>query len=277
MKILYVTDLHGADWKYDRIFEAAKTMKVDMVLNGGDMMPLRGNLLHQDRFIIDFLDEYFSNFNSEKIYYITMLGNDDLQKFDDFFQKTCDKYKYIINIGNSIFEFNSYEFIGFFLVPDLPFALKDRARKDAKKFEFPKQFGKPVISTSKGWIKIDDWFSYADTLPTIEDEINDLVRPSNMEKAIYIIHTPPSNLSLDVCHDGRKVGSKAVYEFLKKNQPLLSFHGHIHESCEVSGKWYNKIGRTLCIQPGQSHYHEKYLIYALIDLETMEFERKIIN
>ena len=109
-----------------------------------------------------------------------------------------------------------------------------------------------------------------------EEEINDLVRPSNMEKAIYIIHTPPSNISLDVCHDGKKVGSKAVYEFLKKYQPLLSFHGHIHESAEVSGKWYNNIGRTLCIQPGQSHYHEKYLVYTLIDLETMELERKVI-
>ena len=276
MKILYCTDIHGAEWKYDRIFEIAKTMNVDIVLNGGDLLPLRGNLLNQDQFIINYLDEYFSHFNSERIYYITMLGNDDLRKFDDFFQKTCDKYDYIINIGNYVFEVNSYEFIGMNLVPDLPFALKDRARMDTKEFEFPKQFGKPVISTSNGWKKIEDWFSYVDTIPTIEEEINDLVRPSNMEKAIYIIHTPPSNVSLDVCHDGKKVGSKAVYEFLKKNQPLLSFHGHIHESAEVSGKWYNKIGRTLCIQPGQSHYHEKYLIYALIDLETMELERKVI-
>ena len=82
MKILYVTDLHGAEWKYDRIFEIAKTMNVDIVLNGGDMLPLRGNLLNQDQFIINYLDEYFSHFNSERIYYITMLGNDDLLKFD---------------------------------------------------------------------------------------------------------------------------------------------------------------------------------------------------
>ncbi len=276
MKILYITDLHGAEWKYDRISEIAKTENIDIVLNGGDMLPLRGNLLHQDRFIIEYLDDYFSQFNSERIYYITMLGNDDLQKFDEIFQKTCDKYEYIINIGNTIFELNGFEFIGMNLVPDLPFALKDRARKDAKEFEFPKQFGKPVISTSNGWNKIADWFSYVDTLPTIEEEMNSLVRPSNMEKAIYIIHTPPCKLSLDVCHDGRKVGSKAVYDFIKKNQPLLSFHGHIHESAEVSGKWYNKIGRTISIQPGQSHYHENSIVYSLIDLETMELERKVI-
>ncbi len=276
MKILYATDIHGSEWKYERIYKEAQLMNVDMVINGGDMLPLKGNILNQDKFIINFLDEYFSNFNSESIYYITMLGNDDLQKFDDFFQSICDKYDFIININSRKFEINNYEIIGMNLVPDLPFALKDRARKDTKEFEFPKQFGKPVVSRSNGWEKIDDWFSYVDTLPTIEEEMNNLVRPSAMENAIYIIHTPPSNLFLDVCHDGRKVGSKAVYEFLKKNQPLLSFHGHIHESFEVSGKWYTKLGRTLCVQPGQSQYHEKYLVYALIDLETMEIERKII-
>jgi hypothetical protein len=162
------------------------------------------------------------------------------------------------------------------LVPDLPFALKDRARKDTKEFVFPRQIGKPVLSTSNGWKKIDNWFSYIDTLPTIEEEINNLVKPSNIEKAIYVIHTPPSDISLDICHDGRKVGSRAIYEFLKKTQPLLSFHGHIHESPETLGKWFNKIGRTICIQPGQSHYHQKYLVYVVIDLKTMTLDRKIV-
>jgi Icc-related predicted phosphoesterase len=276
MKILYVTDLHGSEWKYDRIFEIAKSISADIVINGGDMFPLRGNLLHQDDFIINYLDKHFSNFNSERIFYLTMLGNDDLQKFDDFFQTICNKYDYILNINFQRIEINDFEFIGMNLVPDLPFALKDRARKDTKEFVFPRQIGKPVLSTSNGWKKIDNWFSYIDTLPTIEEEINNLVKPSNIEKAIYVIHTPPSDISLDICHDGRKVGSRAIYEFLKKTQPLLSFHGHIHESPETLGKWFNKIGRTICIQPGQSHYHQKYLVYVVIDLKTMTLDRKIV-
>ena len=94
-----------------------------------------------------------------------------------------------------------------------------------------------------------------------------------MEQTIYIIHTPPSNLGLDVCHDGRKVGSKAIFNFIKKNQPLLTLHGHIHESPDVSGKWYSKLGKTICIQPGQSHHYQDYLIYVIFDLKTMQFER----
>jgi Icc-related predicted phosphoesterase len=67
------------------------------------------------------------------------------------------------------------------------------------------------------------------------------------------------------------------YSFLKENQPLLSLHGHIHESPEVSGGWYTSIGNTICIQPGQSVHYENTLNYALIDLEFMKFERQIVK
>ncbi|MFX0071731.1 MAG: hypothetical protein ACFFAO_11640, partial [Candidatus Hermodarchaeota archaeon] len=147
-------------------------------------------------------------------------------------------------------------------------------------FNFPKQFGRPMISTPNGWKKIKDWFLYAEGIPTIEEELKNLVKPSNMENAIYIIHAPPSNLKLDVCHDGRTVGSEAVYRFLEKYQPFMSFHGHIHECPEVSGKWYNYLGRTLCIQPGQSHHHENYLVYAIINIKNtsdISLERKVVN
>ncbi|MFW9896438.1 MAG: phosphoesterase, partial [Candidatus Thorarchaeota archaeon] len=57
----------------------------------------------------------------------------------------------------------------------------------------------------------------------------------------------------------------------------LSLHGHIHESPNVSGKWCSKLGKTISIQPGQSQQGEDFLIYVLIDLETMKIERKIVN
>jgi len=273
MKFLYVTDIHGIQWKYDHIFQIAKSFKVDLVINSGDMLQKKGNFLIQDRFIKNFLDDYFSKFNNEGIYYLTMLANDDLIIFDELLQNTCNKYPYVVNIAQKKFEFKDYEFIGMNWVSDFPFALKDRARKDSKDFIFPKQFGKPVISTLKGWKKIEDWYAYAETLPTIEEEMNRLVKPSRMEKTIYIIHGPPSNMFLDVCQDGSRVGSKAVYEFLKQKQPLMSFHGHIHESPEISNKWFEYLNKTLCIQPGQSHHFQDYLIFTTIELENLNFER----
>jgi len=39
MRVLFVTDLHGSKWKYERLFEVAKDFKANVVINGGDMLP----------------------------------------------------------------------------------------------------------------------------------------------------------------------------------------------------------------------------------------------
>ncbi len=279
MKLLYVTDIHGIEWKHNKIFEIARSLKVDIVANGGDMLTFKGNLMHQDKFITGFLDEYFSRFESAGIYYLGLLGNDDLGVFDDLFQKTCDKYSYVVNMAQTRFQLDGtkYEFIGMNWVTDLPFGLKDRARKDTENFELPKQIGRQYLSTPNGFKKIEDWASHVNTLPTIEEELRNLVKPSDMNNTIYVFHNPPANIDLDVTHDGKKVGSQAEYSFFKENQPRLSLHGHIHESPESSGKWYSQIGKTICIQPGQSHQHENFLTCALINLDAMDFERKLIK
>jgi Icc-related predicted phosphoesterase len=275
MKLLFVTDIHGIEWKHNKIFEIANSSEINVVINGGDMLPFKGNLLNQDKFITGFLDEYFSRYESKEIYFLVMLGNDDLRIFDDLFQKTCDKYSHVVNIAQKKFQIegSKYEFIGMNLISDLPFGLKDRARKDTKDFELPKQIGKQYLSIPNGFKRLEDWRSYINTLPTIENELKNLVKPSDMNNTIYIFHNPPANLELDVTYDGRRVGSIAEYAFLKKNQPKLSLHGHIHESPLVSGKWSSELGKTICIQPGQSHQTEKSLFYVVIDLKRMNIER----
>ncbi|HDH53852.1 MAG TPA: hypothetical protein ENH24_05140 [Nitrospirae bacterium] len=45
--------------------------------------------------------------------------------------------------------------------------------------------------------------------------------------------------------------------------------GHIHESPEVSGSRYAKLGNTVCIKPGQL----TSFTYVTIDLHTMKFDR----
>ena len=139
---------------------------------------------------------------------------------------------------------------------------------DTAGYVFQRQFGPGLLSTDTGWIDLEDWFSYAQTLPTMEDELSRLVQPTDMSHAIYAIHMPPANMGLDKCAHGLEVGSEAVYQFLQREQPRLSLHGHIHESPACSEKWWGKIGDTLCIQPGQLDA----LSYVSIDLDSMEFE-----
>jgi len=269
MKVLFVTDLHGSKWKYDRLFEVAEEFQADVVINGGDMLPKNNELFKQGEFIADYLDNHFSRFNSAGIYYLCYPGNDDLRIFDTKFEETCNKYPFVICLAQRKFEVQGYEFVGMNRVVDYPFRLKDRCRMDTDDYTFQEQFGTGLLSIPDGWQEIDDWFAYAKTLPTIEEEIGRLVRPRDMAKSVYVLHMPPSGLGLDKCSYGAEVGSKAIYNFLNKYQPKLSLHGNIHESPEVTGRWYAELGRTVCIQPGQLDE----FTYVTIDLSTMKFDR----
>ena len=274
MKALYVTDLHGVEWKYDRLLKIAKDLQVKVVINGGDMLT---NNNEQGEFINGYLNKHFSEFKAAKIYYLCMLGNDDLRIFDDLFERLCMRYPFIVNLAQRKYKIENFEFIGFNLVVDYPFRLKDRCRMDTADYVFQPQHGTGVLSVPpNGWQELDDWPSYARTFPTIEEELNRLVLPENMENAIYVIHMPPYGIGLDKIYRGSEHGSKAVYNFLKQHQPRMALHGHIHEAPDVTGAWYSTIGKTVCIQPGQltEFGQSNELTYVVIDLSTMKYERK---
>ena len=40
------------------------------------------------------------------------------------------------------------------------------------------------------------------------------------------------------------VGSIAVKDMILDRQPLLTLHGHVHESARITGSWKEKIGST---------------------------------
>jgi Icc-related predicted phosphoesterase len=272
MEILYITDLHGDIYKYNQSLKVARKADVAMVVNGGDMLPKSGSLFDQGKFITGFLAGHFALFEKQGIFYLSFLGNDDLRIFDELFNEVCGKFSYVENIAQRKVDIGGYSFIGMNWVCDYPFLLKDRCRMDSNEYVFPEQMGKAKLSTPRGYKTVDNWFEYAETLPTMEDELERLPKPEDMSKVVYVIHMPPSGLGLDVCFGGREVGSKSVYSFLQTKQPRLSLHGHIHESPRVSGKWSAEIGETLCIQPGQMGG----LSYVMIDLESMEAKWKEI-
>lgn len=271
MRILFVTDLHGCRSKYDKILGKATSLGVDVVVNGGDMLPRDGDLFRQDAFIRGFLSRHFERFEAARIPYLCCLGNDDLRIWDDLFGQTCRRYRCVHDLAQRKVIIGDTVFIGMNWVTDYPFTLKDRCRMDTHDFTFPAQFGPAVLSDPKGWTDVPDWFTYARRLPTIADELAALPRPEGGRRNVYVIHMPPYRLRLDVCAGGHRVGSKAVHQFLRSVQPTLALHGHIHESPEVGGAWQAMLGNTVCVQPGQPDR----LAYVLADLETMQIERHV--
>jgi Icc-related predicted phosphoesterase len=269
MKILYTTDLHGTSWKYNRLPDIARQHAAEVAINGGDMLPKTGDLFSQGKFITGSLEHHFSAFNKAGIAYLCYLGNDDLAVFDPLFEETCRKYPLVSNLAQTHITMGAYEFIGMNWVVDTPFRLKDRCRMDTPDYVFQEQFGTGLLSTPNGRKEIADWQDYARSLPTIQDEMERLDLPDDPDHTVYVVHMPPSDLGLDQCGNGDRVGSKAIYNFLQKLQPRLALHGHIHESPETSGIWRANLGNTVCVQPGQL----SPFTYVVIDLGTMQMER----
>jgi len=61
-------------------------------------------------------------------------------------------------------------------------------------------------------------------------------------------------------------GSRSVRTAIEKTQPLLSLHGHIHESPGAV-----RIGKTLCINPG-SEYGEGVLRGCILNLSAGQID-----
>ena len=89
---------------------------------------------------------------------------------------------------------------------------------------------------------------------TIKKDLERLTDKANLESAIFLFHSPPHMTRLDrAALDGKfidgvpldpHVGSIAIRRFIEAGQPLLTMHGHIHESARLTGGWRDKIGRT---------------------------------
>jgi uncharacterized protein len=107
------------------------------------------------------------------------------------------------------------------------------------------------------------------------DELAGLIHQP--EHAIAILHVPPYASGLDTCPELDKnlkiitqggqvvmkaAGSPAVKAFIDRVQPMLSLHGHIHES-----PGHVRNGRTLMINAG-SEYAEGIMKAAIVNLEN---------
>ncbi len=280
MRFLYITDLHGDKNKYEKILAIALENDIKLIVDGGDMLPKHCKRMEeQPRFVKEYLKDYFDKLKENNITYIGMLGNDDILPIDKDFNELCNLYNNVNNIASSKINVEGYDFIGMNYILDHPFGCKDRVVMEDN-YVFQRQLSSAFLSSEKGHIEIPNWFEYATSqLPKMENKLNDLPISSNYEKTIFIIHMPPANLKLgQLLYQDLDIGSVDIYNFIQEKQPLLTLHGHIHESPDTeTGKWINSINNTTCIQPGQSEVNNDILIYVDIDLENKKYTREVIS
>jgi len=254
MKIVYASDLHGQNVLYDQLIRLVELAKPELVVLGGDLLPKGESasqlIATQRKFALVDLKKTLLRLVGASSSCVFIFGNDDCQSGIDTIDFTFSKR--LFHLTNRRIKLPSgWDIIGLSCVPETPFLLKDWERRDCAEKDFVPRMQRGVRSEDDRFVPVfcKEWF---DTHPSIE-EILASESCDTKSPIILVAHAPPSDTSLDVLYNGTHVGSKAIRAWIEHYQPAVSFHGHIHESYVQSGRFFEKIGSTHCINAGQIH------------------------
>ena len=298
MKMFFATDIHGSEICWKKFLNAAAFYKADLVVLGGDvtgkiMVPIvaypgywevtvrgerlrldsRAELLKVEQQLRDrgsypaiVTQEELDQLNSQDA--ITDRFNAEMTRSLDRWLDMADtklqggQIPCILNGGND----------DFFEIDPVIESSPCVTFAEGKMIDLD---GFHLVSM--GWTNPTPWDTFREApeeelAPKIEAVARQV---PDMERAIFNFHAPPYGTGLDEApaldatlrpiHGGavmKPVGSKAVRDAIVRYQPMLSVHGHIHESRGVK-----KMGRTLAINPG-SVYGDGVLQGALLELNA---------
>jgi hypothetical protein len=298
MKVFFATDIHGSEVCWRKFLNAAAFYKVDLVVLGGDvtgkaMVPIvahpggrwqvtvRGQAYTlESEQELEEIKKQIRNAGS----YPAMVSPDELQEMSST-EGAVDR-RFTVEMTQSLDRWLDMA-DGKLRGGEIPCVLNGGNDDIWEIDDIIEQ--SPCVSFGEGKLLDLDGFSLVSmgwTNPTPWDTFREAPEPElaakietvvsqipDMERAIFNFHAPPYGTGLDEApaldgnlrpmHGGavmKPVGSTAVRDAIVKHQPMLSVHGHIHESRAVK-----KMGRTLAINPG-SVYGDGVLQGAVLDL-----------
>jgi Icc-related predicted phosphoesterase len=253
----FVTDLHGQISRYEKLFALIASERPEAVFLGGDLLPRASFRLtdaQEDEFILEYLilsfDRLRQELGSSYPAVFVIEGNDDPKVFEGGLLEAETK-GLLCYLHQRKASLGKFRLFGYACVPPTPFSLKDWERYDVSRYVDPgctsPEEGRRSIPVDPSEVK---W-------GTIENDLEALVSDDVLDSAIFLMHTPPYDTLLDrAALDGKQhehvpldvhIGSIAVRRFIEKRQPLVTLHGHVHESARITGEWKIQIGRTTCI------------------------------
>jgi len=281
-QFIYVTDLHGWVAGYNAVLDLAMDLGIRTIVNGGDMLPRGAGLLEAQAIFLDvFLPSYLARCRACDIRYLAMFGNNDLSCHWGAWRRLTRDFPGVYDLCTEWLELDGDMRIkGCPFVPDVPYGIKDWTLLDTRNWNRPEQLKPAKISTPGGFREVADPHALFARRPTLAQVLDGLVGDSScpdLSKAILVTHAPPSGMGLGVVGSaGGDVGSAAVAQWIDDHQPLLTLHGHIHESPDISGTHTTRRGRTICHQPGQRAPMGLTLSIVTIDNGRVGIDRRIM-
>lgn len=283
-KLIYTSDMHGNEAQFNAFVDYALQICPSIVIVGGELPPKGGFRIIGDypqmqrTFLKDRLPNLLKPIKEKlpntKIF--VSPGNDDCAVNDDILNSHPDLFT---NIDGKRVQLQSgLEIVGYSTVPITPFGIKDREKFDLT--NIPANLIKEYTNRERecnlhglrsvkgdkfGWR--DFSFTEADRANSIQRDLESNLYTANPERTLYVFHTPPNNTALDIIENNIHVGSFAVRQFIESYQPLLTLHGHIHETVDMSGEYKTQIGKTWCMSVG-NHNEGNKLAVLVLDLDN---------
>lgn len=253
---LFVSDLHGDADRYHKLLQAIDERRPAGVFLGGDLLP-PWSLSHvmDDAppvdFVKDFLAREFGGLKERlgRDYpeMFVILGNDDPRVEEAQFIEQAERGLWSYAHTRKL-PFRDYHVVGYAFVPPTPFALKDWERYDVSRYVDPGS-----VSPEEG-LRTVPVAGGETRYRTIREDLETLFGTASLERTVCLFHSPPHETCLDRAPlDGVHVdhapldvhvGSIAIRRFIEARQPLVTLHGHVHQSARLTGSWRDRIGRT---------------------------------
>ena len=252
----FASDLHGSVDRYEKLFGAIRAERPRAVFLGGDLLPSGafagvGLPRNVDDFVADFLAAGFGELRRELgpdyPSVCLILGNDD-PRFEEAAVLDAATQGIWHYVHNRRVEIGAHELYGYAKVPPSPFRLKDWEAYDVSRYVDP-----GCVSPEQG-VRTIPVAEHLIRYGSIKQDLDQLTGDADLSGAIFLFHSPPYETALDrAALDGKMVdhvpldvhvGSIAIRRFVEERQPLVTLHGHIHESARITGSWRDRIGRT---------------------------------
>ncbi len=277
-RCIFATDLHGSLRRYEKLFDVIAAERPQAVFLGGDLFPHFGRVLGDEfakgDFLQDFLGDGFRRLRDAlKDDYpeiFAILGNDDPRYLEEEFDALgAEGLFHYMHARRK--ELAGYPVYGYANCPPSPFLNKDWELYDVSQHVDP------------GCVSPEEGNRAVPVLPesikygTIKDELDRLIDGRDMDRAVMLFHSPPYKTKLDrAALDGKMidhvpldvhVGSIAIQRLIEAWQPLVTMHGHIHESTRMTGEWRDKIG---CTHMFNAAHDGTELAVIKFDLENLD-------
>lgn len=261
MDIAVFSDLHGSPFRFKKIRRLiGKECK--SVLLAGDIAR-NGPPDFQRENVRQCFEILLAGKPDVRVYAIP--GNDDWR----IVEETMREFAGVIVPTDRAYPLDDiYKVVGYPYVPITPFMFKDYEKWDDERRpempEDPAEMETAMIAhrlnlegyRSRGLERYDFRFDPGDRADNIAADMKRLSGFGDPSKTVYLFHCPPfGHFDFGFSLEGRvHIGSRAISEFIRENNPWLTVHGHSHEAVSIMREEFRFcIGDSVDVSVGAGH------------------------